>query len=164
MKLIDENKINEIKKTKKTQFTDFDHYENNLNKNLERHSINQDENKYRVQTKLSEKKHGNNWIVLITMLVLLGNLGGHRLYAGKKSGIVQLVMTLIWLPLLIVGILGFTNILTFVILSPIAIALTIIGGVIALANGIWLVIDLVNILLGNFTNCHGEVIRPLRNK
>jgi TM2 domain-containing membrane protein YozV len=76
-----------------------------------------------------------SWIVALLLVLLLGAFGVHRLYLGyTATGILQLVMLLVGIPL----------------------SLVLIGIPILVALSVWVTVDLIRIIVGELKPKHGS--------
>ena len=87
-------------------------------------------------TAVDPMKSQCSFVATLLLCFFLGGLGIHRFYVGKTgSGIAMLVMTLL-------GIIPF------------------IGWLLWIAVGIWVLVDLIMIIVGSFTDCKGLPVKP----
>jgi TM2 domain-containing membrane protein YozV len=79
-----------------------------------------------------EKQLNQKWLIALLLCLFLGSLGVHRFYVGQtKTGVTMLLLVLLgsW-----------------------------IFGLGAIVAWIWAIIDLINIIIGKFTDGAGNVI------
>ena len=84
-------------------------------------------------------------LVALVLVYMFGMFGGHRFYVGKTGSAISQLLLLMSVPIGLI-LMEFPSMVPFILLNAIAICVL----------GIWIFVDMLTILFGNFTNNKNE--------